>query len=158
MSVPALRLTTQLCSVLYIPPRCWPLPSRTDPHVILQMLFCKTITSAVHRQRCIPLAAFILMVTAPLQFHRRPLPLQAREARVITRIAVVRAVVGLGWDAAGRRASWRRQLGRAAPVGSFAAIELLRAGPSFHPLQRVQIVVTCVAVERARRRHGCRWW
>jgi len=105
--------------------------------------------------RRVALAPLVHVCATPTQLLWRPLQLQAMEAGMVPSVAVVGARVGFTWEATGRKAGRRRQLGSAPPTRSLATIELLGTSPSLHPLQW-PLVVPSVAIERARRCGACR--
>ena len=93
-----------------------------------------------HVSRRVPLAALVRRLATVRQLRRGPLPYQALIARVVTSVAIILERVG-NWGKAGRwEAGRRRQLRGAPPVGRAAAVDLLLAGPTLHPLKRAQIL------------------
>merc|ERR1719382_1831665 len=123
-----------------------------------------------HVSRRVPLAPLVRRLAAVRQLRRGPLPHQALVARVVAGVAVVLEGVGYGRKARGREPGGGRQLRWAAPVERPATVELLLAGPTFHPLERTQVVVARRAVKgllrgcgrrgrrgRRRRRRRRRW-
>merc|ERR1719221_226811 len=98
------------------------------------------------------LAPLVEVLAAVADLLGGPRQLQAVHAVVVPGVAVVHVGVRGRGLARRRQSRGGRQLRGAAPLGRLAAVELLLAGPAAHPLQRVEVVVSCVAIDGARRR------
>merc|ERR1719221_906464 len=98
------------------------------------------------------LAPLVEVLAAVADLLGGPRQLQAVHAVVVPGVAVVHVCVWGRGLARRRQPRGGRQLRGAAPLRRLAAVELLLAGPAAHPLQRVEVIVSCVAVDGAGRR------
>merc|ERR1719226_264466 len=124
------------------------------------MSSCKHPPSTLRRSPPSWLALRWLLALTPLVEVRTaivdllggPRQLQAVHAVVVPGVAVVHVAVRGRRLARRRQPRGGRQLRGAAPLCRLAAVELLLAGPAAHPLKRVEVVVSCVAIDGAGRR------
>jgi len=106
---------------------------------------------------CVALAALLHVGATPAQLVRRPLPLQAMEARVVACIAIVRTDISCWRETAGRKPGGRRKLCCAASLNSLATIQFFGPRPSFDPLHW-PFIVAGIAIKWACTSGADRFW